>query len=1051
MYSAEEIAQALGQATPTLEQRAVIEAPPAGVYRVIAGAGSGKTETMAQRVIWLVANNHVVPQEVLGLTFTRKAAGELGQRISRRLDQLQTKGMAANMDEFQRPQVSTYNSFASRLYREHAVLLGLDPDAQVLSEASAWSLARSIVSSSTLPALASFDISLNELTRVVRLLAQRVADNQVDRSELSAFMGSFVSLAALPAGGKGQYADVDKWVQIVADLEPLMDLVEQYTRAKRIRGVVEFSDQVHLAATLVAKHPDVATVIKQHNQAVLLDEYQDTSVSQTRLLAALFSDHPVMAVGDPHQAIYGWRGASSANLTDFEHSFQATVTTFTLSTSWRNGTHILAGANQVVAPLRLLPGPRVGELVPGGDASSEPLEVVFSETLENEARDVADWFHQRLTRSAGPPPSAALLMRQRSHQRVFVEALREAGVPVHVLGIGGLLDDPAIADIVCALRVVASPSAETELVRLLAGARWRIGVSDLYALSRTARWLQGRDEYGALLPEETRRVVRQSVSTSDHQGLWDALSFIVNAASDHQQRAAFSKETLSRFAQAYETLHHVMTLRLADLDEVVNALEKALGLDIEILAHPHRSRYLAAKEAFFDALHSYQSFADEPSTTGFVQWLSEAERRDNLTPRVEEPEPGCVQVLTIHGAKGLEWDLVAIPRLVDDEMPAAPRETKGWLYRGELPYPFRGDVASLPKLATETVASRKELVDAVERFGEDVREHRLQEERRLMYVAMTRAKHHLLLSGSFWAHHQKPRGPSRFLQELEAEGLIDALPLLPESDLPPERELISTRVWPSDPLGSRRETIEAAARAVSEAMARPLVSPKDSEIQRLAAQREHTREARDGVAVLPRVRLSASALESLASGGLEYWENLYRPVPQKPHRGALRGTLFHQYVEKRLGGSITTPFVDLDAGAPGREDGDVDIDQWIEAFEASEFAHQTPVAIEAELHLPLGSHIVVCKIDAVFPTDQGVHIVDWKTGKPPVKPEELAHKALQLAAYRLAWSQWSGLELSAIKASFWFSATRELVTPGTLATPEELHLLITERAGVFAG
>ena len=120
MFSAKEIARKLRQFEPTAEQEAIIEADPAGTYRVIAGAGAGKTETMAQRVLWLVANQHVAPGEVLGLTFTRKAAGELGRRISERLAELGTSGVVVTGDEFDSPHVATYNSFASRLYREYA-------------------------------------------------------------------------------------------------------------------------------------------------------------------------------------------------------------------------------------------------------------------------------------------------------------------------------------------------------------------------------------------------------------------------------------------------------------------------------------------------------------------------------------------------------------------------------------------------------------------------------------------------------------------------------------------------------------------------------------------------------------------------------------------------------------------------------------------------------------------------------------------------------------------------------------------------------------------
>ena len=130
------------------------------------------------------------------------------------------------------------------------------------------------------------------------------------------------------------------------------------------------------------------------------------------------------------------------------------------------------------------------------------------------------------------------------------------------------------------------------------------------------------------------------------------------------------------------------------------------------------------------------------------------------------------------------------------------------------------------------------------------------------------------------------------------------------------------------------------------------------------------------------------------------------------------------------------------------ESGDpLSIEQWQSAFEASEFATMTPVAIEAELHLPIADHLVICKIDAVFATSDGVHIVDWKTGQQPHNDEELAHKALQLAAYRLAWSHWSGVGLEDIQASFWFVATQTLVTPENLPGWERLDAQLRQALG----
>lgn len=1039
MISASEISQALRKFEPTPEQVAIIEAPPGGTYRVIAGAGSGKTETMAQRVLWLVANDHCVAREVLGLTFTRKAAGELSSRVTQRLHELGASGVIPASDEFEGPQISTYNSFASRLYREYAPLLGMDPDAQVLSEASAWGLARSVVVSSKNPALSSWEYSVAELTRVVRLLGSRVSENSVGRDDIEKFSAAFAALADLPPGGTGRYAEVEEWVATVGSLVPLMDLVEDYTRAKAARGVIEFSDQVALAVRLVAQYPEIALRARGDHAVVLLDEYQDTSVAQAGLLGGLFENHPVMAVGDPYQAIYGWRGASSSNLADIDTAFGShPVTTFTLSTSWRNGTQILAGANALSAPLAALPGPDVGILTPAPTATSHPLDVSFSETLEDEAASVASWMVERLA-EGDSPQSAAILVRGRTHQRVFVDALEARGVPVHVLGIGGLLDDPVVANIVCALRVMTRPHAETELVRLLAGGKWRLGVADLHALAKTARWLEGRSADGSALDKDAAAALRESVAPGDHAGLRDALSFMATAPASHHQREAYSEVGLARIVDAERTLRRLNDAHVASLDEAIVVIERELGLDIELLANPARKRSIAAREALMDAVQTYLAVSDDASPAGFVAWLEQAESRDNLTPRQEPAEPGCVQVLTIHGAKGLEWDVVAIPRVVEGELPSSPRDSRGWLSRGELPYDFRGDRDSLPVFGWRQATTRKEAKDAFAQFVEDVADHRGAEERRLMYVALTRAKHRVLLSGSFWASTAKPRGPSTFLRELESEGLCAELPLAPMNDAPPERTVPVGEPWPRDPLGSRRPVLEAAATAVRTAMASDAPGEPSPDVARagLALQADVSRAPE---VILP-TRIAASALERLLVDPEAYRDSLVRPLPHKPHSAAVRGTLFHRWVEQRLGSTVPAGlFEPVDDGEVSEDS--LTIEQWQERFEDSEFAGVTPIAVEAELHLPLAGRVIVCKIDAVFPGANGPRIIDWKTGKAPVSPEELAAKSIQLSVYRIAWAQWTGTDISTIDAAWWFARDNAVVPAPRLLDQEELEGLI---------
>jgi DNA helicase II / ATP-dependent DNA helicase PcrA len=148
-FSADDLAEALGTDRPTAEQRAVVEFDLSPAV-VVAGAGSGKTETMASRVIWLIANDYVRPAEILGLTFTRKAAHELSARLATKLEQLRGTGLwrpagEAAEDAFDLPTVSTYHAYAGRLVAEHGLRLGVEPDSQLLSEAACWQLAHDVV------------------------------------------------------------------------------------------------------------------------------------------------------------------------------------------------------------------------------------------------------------------------------------------------------------------------------------------------------------------------------------------------------------------------------------------------------------------------------------------------------------------------------------------------------------------------------------------------------------------------------------------------------------------------------------------------------------------------------------------------------------------------------------------------------------------------------------------------------------------------------------------------------------------------------------------
>ncbi|MFC5501034.1 ATP-dependent helicase [Lysinimonas soli] len=1046
-YSAVDIARALGQPEPTPQQQAVIQAPLAPAL-VVAGAGSGKTETMANRVLWLLANGHVLPSEVLGLTFTRKAAGELAVRIRERIEQLAAAGLTVDdHDPFQAPVVATYNSFANTIFRDNAILVGREGDGAVLGEAGAWQLARATVMRSSDPRLPGLDRNLDPVTTAVLGLSRALAENVADPDEVRDFARRFAAVGELPAGGRGAYADVDRMVAAVGALDVLVDLVGEYDAAKLARSAVEYSDQVALALRIVRAQPVVAEELRARYRVVLLDEYQDTSVVQTWLLAELFAGHPVMAVGDPNQSIYGWRGASASNLEQFAAQFGASGPVFALSTSWRNGRRILDAANQLVRPLSAASRVPVEELVPSPVASALPIEVLFAEDLESEADAVAAWFAARVGRPKrdGELPGAAMLFRARKTQPVFLRKLREHGVKYHVLGIGGLLAEPEIADLVSMLSVLVDPGAGLELVRVLAGSRWRIGVRDLHALNRLASWLRDRDHAQQVFADDVREQLRSSLTEGEGGSIVDALDFLATAREGHTALAHFSELGLARLRDAGQVIARLRSRASLSLPDLVSLVEQELRLDIEVVANEDRPLGGAPMEALFDAIDGYLAL-DDVSTrvgselNGFLAWLRAAEEREDLSPRPEDPEPGTVQILTIHGAKGLEWDLVAVPRLVAEELPSRPIEgTNGWLAFGQLPWPFRGDSTDLPEYDWMSATTRKELVDERGRFKAAVGRRAEDEERRLAYVAVTRARHELLLSGAFWATQKEYREPSVFLRELAMAEVIPELPAAPENLENPLGDDQERIVWPLDPLGRRRAAVEAAAEAVR--AAEPAIAGRWADELELLLTERTRRLAGAGAVPLP-TRVPASRFKDFVSDPGSVASSLLRPMPERPFTATRLGTLFHSWVENRYG--LGSGADELDAGAIELDDGGdgvdaADLARLQAIFEASPWATRRPVEVEREIHLPFGDRIVICKIDAVYRTEgDRFEVVDWKTGKAPKDADDLERKQLQLALYRLAYSRWAGIDPARIDAAFYFVADDLVIRPAHIDSEDEL-------------
>ncbi len=1067
-----EIARALGLHSPTEEQAAVISAPVEPSL-VVAGAGAGKTETMAARVVWLVANGIVPPERILGLTFTRKAARQLGERVRTRLRRLVGSGLLDKIDPTGdlrmtvtagEPTVLTYHAYAGRLLSEHGLRLPVQPGVRLLSETSSWQFAHRVVS--------TWDNDLDTdripatVTAQLLALAGELGEHLVETDRLAQYTSWLCEVIENAPRAKGQRAALPQKLAEVMTAQrfrlALLPLVEGYHARKRAEGALDFADQMSLAAQLASSYPAVVTGERERYGAVLLDEYQDTGHAQRILLRSLFGgvEHPPMpvtAVGDPAQAIYGWRGASAANLPRFTTDFPrdngerlVPALDFGLLTSFRNPPEVLELANAISEPLRER-GLGVERLRALEGAGTSDIACGLLPDIRAEREWVAEalarrWFEQ--VEETGKPPTAAVLVRRRADMAPIAAELRARGLPVEVVGLGGLLDEPEVADLVSTLRVLADPLAGSAAARLLTGARWRIAAADLAALWRRA------GELSSPVPPPGQSESDEPVLVTERF----EQAGLIDAVDDPGTPERYSPEGYRRIRRVGAELSALRRRLDQSLPELVADVERTMLLDVESLARPGPAGR-AHLDAFADVVTDFAETSPTSTLLSFVDYLNTAvHAEDGLTPGEVEVVPDRVQVLTVHSAKGLEWHIVAVPHLVKEVFPGR-RRSSSWLRTStSLPASLRGDSEDLPELRVAEGYDRKEVQEALELHEEGFIAREADEERRLCYVALTRSEHSLLVSGHWWNESSaRPKGPSEFLLEIgetmrgNSIGRIEHWADEPEGDL--ENPLVADKRlsrWPVDPLWPRREGVTngvdlvlGAMEDAAEEVAESTVEDPDgwiSDTEVLLAERARAQDRVEQV-MLP-AHLSVSQLVELAADPGALANRLRRPLPVRPNTYARRGTAFHAWLEQRFGGEQLLEIDDLPGAADVDEAPDSELDALQTAFEKSEWAHRVPHAVEVPFSADVVGVTLRGRMDAVFAdADGGWTVVDWKTGAVP-ENDRLAPLAVQLAAYRLAWAALKKVPVEKVRAAFHYVKHDKTVRPADLLDAEGLRELL---------
>ena len=966
--------------TPTPEQVRVVEAPRRPLL-VVAGAGSGKTETMSMRVLWLLANHpDVTPASILGLTFTRKAAGELGDRLRERIRLLSRElpQLSERLDED--PVTLTYNSFAERIVSEHGMRIGIDPDFSMLSEAGALDLMTQIVEA--WPTDLDDDLSPAGVVGRILHLAGEIAEHGYTVESARQALEGFGRELEIVGDSNEAARDLHQANQRrIAFLGP----IEVYQKRKREMGLLDFSDQLVLATRIVREVPSVRAALREEFRAVLLDEFQDTSVIQMELLSTLFGDHAVTAVGDPNQAIYGWRGASASSLETFLERFQTGAPeegqTLTLSTAWRNDVSILEAANRVAEPLREVASYQAGKeqlnaqspvLVPRPGAGRGVVEIAYPAAYEDALAATVDFVRRVRAQPVtdGKRRTVAVLSRRRKDFPLIDAALREAGIPTEIVGLGGLLDQPAVQDVRAALELGYDVAASPWLARLLAGID--LGAADLMALGDWARVLARRE------------------GASSHQAvLLDAVDDPPAPGWADKGRPAISEEAVRRVRLLGERLRQVREGVGRSITEQVERAILIMGTLDDVIADPLSMGGRAALDEFIAVAAAYEKETPGASLGSFLAYLRLAdEREDGLDAPLGEPDPKAVQILTVHGSKGLEWDGVVVFGLCDGVFPSHSKKTSvewtddvppanAWLTdSGALPHPLRGDCGDLPPFVPDVEGSRTASAAYVKWstkvYKPSVGVYAEREERRLAYVAMTRARSAQLLVGAWTSDfNMKVSHPSRYLMEASAqlfghtpqpaggtagavedrdvwgsgawrdlgvkpavgEGACLIAPIPGEE----EREALSAsapaETFPPAP-GPSRQRVAAAAASVRAQM-RELAQDRD--VFEALAELGDDPSVRDTIALIEEDRLGreapvvdlwaervpATSVSAMLQDAPGFARDMRRPMPAKPSSFSALGTVFHAWAERELhvaGADPASEAVDPSAVVPG-EDG----------------------------------------------------------------------------------------------------------------------------------
>ncbi len=988
---------------PIAPDQAAIVADHARAVRVTAPAGSGKTRTMVEWAIDRAARlDRTGDRSVLAVSFTNRAAADLQIRIAAGLTRA---GLSVDL-----VRVSTFHSLASQTIGEFGHHLGLPARMRLIGEADATALIETVLTDHEFEYMDASTIGT--AIKGILQLAGTLSDHHLPvedaitwhEQQLAEYDRHLSEIADFKRKGDRKGCEAARLV--TAERLDLLRVVPAFRELKRERGVFDYGDLMTYATDLAAI-PEVGSELRRRHPHLIVDEYQDTNVVQRKLVRHLWDAEvsQLVVVGDDAQAIYRFRGATLDNFDRFADHFPGAGTAG-LTRVYRHGAEVVRVA-EAVAQHGSGWRPRTTEPQRG------PSDVRAIEFPDQAAE--AKWIAEHIASlAADDPRDVCVLAPQRRFLLPILKELEARGIPAEAPGLRGLLDSPTFHTVHALLQVAHDPGRSVAVARLLRSPKYRLGPHDIVSFVERAQQIASTERRDAGLEWHEDAGVRLL------DGLLDTTRSV---SGEVRERIEEFLDDVRRWVRLARTLPLAEFVEEAVTDlGLMDALATASG-PLAVRAH-------AELEAAIEDARSYESVAPGAGLGGYLDHLDRLLTEDeDIEVASPDPSARAVRLLTVHSAKGLQFNHLVVTGVVEKIFPN--EGTKGTNEatasgRAAIPLSLRDDV--------QRPSPRLWDPDDLAAHEGYLKEQSSDESRRLFYVACTRARESLVLTRAhwIWTNTGTPmRGAcgSPYFAELEAAGIgIERIGGDPPDDNPLEDFVLF-----DPPPVADASTLERALAGDGDLDAE--VAASGAQGSAVESVRELAQRLVDAdlppVAPAPPVEHTVTDLVMAMRCPVAYAQRKVLGLPQPVSAAARRGSAVHRWIEERgwalqEGGdpqAIPRPWhdepvpskrsrraekvvVDDDKGAESTEDDppdpvetDDDADACANAWLRTPYASTTPVATELPVVLTIGGRYIRGTVDAVYEHDDGtLEIVDIKTG--PAPDDEPGW--LQLEAYGLA-------------------------------------------------